>query len=701
MNEHHYLNRELSWVSFNHRVAALAMDADVPLLERVRFLSIAAANLDEFLMVRVAGLKAIERHKPERVSLDGLNATEQLAHVSRATHDLMDQLQASWRHLRSTLQSQSIKIIKADEMSDDQRAWLADYFEKEIFPILTPLAVDSHHPFPHLPNKELAIMLHLVDPTTKEEQNAVIPLPSVLPRFIRLPDDEGDCFITLERAVIENLIALFPPFECREFSTFRVIRDGYLALEDDAKDLLHNIQSAIKKRRRGEVIQLMVYHSISDKGLAYLTKALGCHPQTVFRVEGIVGLSDLAQLTRINKADCLYPPFDPREPERVQQTNHDIFKAMAHKDMVVHHPYESFDVVVKFLQQAAHDPDVVAIKQTLYRTSKDSPIVKALIQAAEAGKAVTAVVELKARFDEEANLRWAQDLEAAGAKVVFGSVHLKTHAKLSLVIRKKGDEQEMFAHFGTGNYHPDTARVYTDLSFFTCNPVLCGDMVRIFNAITSQTKPDRLKEAFMAPFFLRDQLIHLVDREIENAKAGKPASIWAKMNALIDQQMIDKFYEASQAGVKIELVVRGLCCLRPGVAGLSDNIRVKSLVGRFLEHARIYAFANGEPMPSKAASVWMASADLMGRNLDDRFESFVPIRNETVHEQILDQILLANLKDRRNSWIMNKDGSYTRMTYGPDDFSAHDYFMHNPSLSGRGSAIVDGAPMPPELSWDD
>lgn len=680
------------------------MDDHVPLFERLRFLSIAASNLDEFLMVRVAGLMAMRRHQSARLSLDGKNAESQLQALSDGTHQMMDNLQSSWRALRNLLDKQGLTIKKAEELNQQQTEWLSAYFQQEIFPILTPLAVDANHPFPHLPNGELAIMLHLQHPDTQERLDAVVPLPSILLRFIELPGEGGGaqkCFITMERAVIANLMELFPPYHCVEFSTFRLIRDGYLALQDDAKDLLQNLQTAIRKRRRGEVIQLMVYHSISDDALSYLTTSLACDPHNVFKVDGLVGLRDLAQLIQNDRTDLLYPPFDPRDPERLTLADNDIFKAIATKDMVIHHPYESFDVVVQFLQQAASDADVVAIKQTLYRTSKNSPIVKALIQAAEAGKAVTAVVELKARFDEEANLRWARDLEQAGAKVVFGSVDLKTHAKLSLVIKKGENGQTMFAHFGTGNYHPDTARVYTDLSFFTCDPVLCGDMARIFNAITSQTRPDKLMEAFMAPFFLRDHLLHLMEREITAAKQGKPAAIWAKMNALIDRQMIDKLYEASQAGVKIELIIRGLCCLRPGIAGLSDNIRVKSLVGRFLEHARIYAFANGAVLPSPQASLWIASADLMDRNLDDRFESFVPIRNETVHQQILNQILTANLKDRKNSWVMNADGSYDRLTYEDKDFCAHDYFMQNPSLSGRGSAVVDGAPLPPELLLED
>ena len=699
-----YLNRELSWVAFNMRVQELARDDQVPLLERVRFLSIAASNLDEFLMVRVAGLRAMQRHNPDRVALDGRNAGEQLGLISTATHQMMDKMQEDWRSLRAGLAAESVQVLKKEDLSADEVEWVKAYFETDIFPVLTPLAVDDQHPFPHLPNKELAIMLHLSHAETGESVDAVVPIPSILPRFVTLPGREGEKamrVIPMERVIMANLQSLFPPLDCIEFSTFRVIRDGYLAIDDEAQDLLHNIRSALKKRRRGQVIQLMVYHSISDHGLDYLRRALDCDKDAVFRVDGLVGLSDLAQLTKLARPELLYPSYTPREPERVREAEHDIFKAVAAKDMVIHHPYESFDVVVKFLEQAASDPDVTAIKQTLYRTSKDSPIVKALIRAAEAGKAVTAVVELKARFDEEANLRWAKDLEQAGAKVIFGSVHMKTHAKLSLVVRKGAEGQQLFAHFGTGNYHPETARVYTDLSFFTCDPVLCGDMVRIFNAITSQTAPDRLMEAFMAPFFLRDQLIHLIDREILNAKAGKPAAIWAKMNALIDQQMIDKFYEASQAGVKIELIIRGLCCLRPGVEGLSDHIRVRSLVGRFLEHARIYAFANGQDMPSDTASLWIASADLMGRNLDDRFESFVPIRNKTVHQQILNQILVANLKDRTHSWVMKSDGSYTRLAHKQDDFSAHAYFMENPSLSGRGSAIVDGAPMPPALWLDE
>lgn len=693
-----FLNRELSALAFHARVLEEAQNPQIPLLERARFLSIAANNIDEFWMVRVAALKNQHMQDPHYLSYDGQTPEAQLKAIVARTHIMMDDMQATWRQLRALMKQKNIEILLPDELTPSEQRWLSKKFDLDIFPVLTPLAIDPAHPFPFLPNKELAISLHLRDPNTGEEMDAILPLPSMLERFIRLPSRKAARYVQLERAVVANLMNLFAPFELLDFATFRVLRDSEMEIQDDADDLMRTFETALQRRRRGHAIQLMVNKKISAYNLAFLKKELKVSESDIFKVDGLIGLGAIAELITNEQPELLFKPYVPRFPERVEEADGDIFSAIRQKDMIIHHPYESFDVVVKFLQQAAHDPDVVAIKQTLYRTSKDSPIVKALIEAAEAGKSVTAMIELKARFDEEANLRWARDLERAGVKVVFGFVDLKTHAKMSLVVRKEGKRKRSYAHFGTGNYHPITARIYTDLSFFTCDPGLCTDMTKIFNYMTGYAVPQSMNGVVIAPLALRSTLEALIDAEIKNAKRGKPAGIWFKLNNLVDDRMIDKLYAASQAGVQIELVVRGICALRPGVPGLSENIRVKSIVGRFLEHSRIYVFANGGDLPSPTARVFIASADLMTRNLDFRIETFVPIENPTVHAQILDQIMVANLKDVVSSWDMDSAGAYHRRKAGKTAFCAHHYFMQNPSLSGRGSALLHAYEMPPKLT---
>jgi polyphosphate kinase len=691
-----FLNRELSWMAFNRRVLEEASNPRHPLFERLRFLSIAANNQEEFYMVRVAGLKAQIKAGIATISYDGRSAEQQLQAITVASSHFAENLQTTWKGMRDELSKAHIKIVAADSLKKNDVIWIQKYFEREVFPVLTPIAVDPSHPFPFIPNKGIAIALHLHNKEEKQTNNALIVLPKSLKRFVRLPGTYAR-YILLEDVIMMNIEALFPaPTQLVDHTVFRVLRDSEIEIREEAEDLVETFKTALKKRRRGNVIRLTVTNNITDDLMDFLTKQLKVAGEDVLGFGAFVGMTDIAELVTKNHPEFLFKPYHARFPERIREFNGDCFAAIQHKDIVVHHPYESFDVVLKFLQQATRDPNVISIKQTLYRTSKDSPIVEALIEAAEAGKSVTALVELRARFDEEANIRWARNMERAGVQVVFGFVDLKTHSKLSLIIRREGERMRSYAHFGTGNYHPDTARVYTDLSYFTCDDGLCRDVAKLFNFMTGYAKPQDMQHLAFAPVNLRQELERHIDNEITNAKAGKPAQIWMKMNALLDPDMIDKLYEASNAGVEIDLVVRGICTLRPGLKGVSENIRVKSIVGRYLEHSRIYCFANGLEMPSRKAKVFMASADLMPRNLNGRIEVLVPIENKTVHKQILDQIMAANLKDKQQSWIMQPDGLYIRMEAEEDGFDAQEYFMQNPSLSGRGKAL-DLAPMPPRL----
>lgn len=682
-----HLDRELQTLAFNQRVLEEAQNTQIPLLERVRFLSIAASNLDEFTTVRIAGLRTDETN------------TERLLEILKKCHLFIIDMQNTWRTLRAELAAQDIEILHPSRLSASEKKWLKAKFESDIFPVLTPLAIDPAHPFPFLPGKELAICLHLRHPKTAEEMDALIPIPSMLERFIRIPTQTGARLVLTESAIVEHLMDLFAPYELLDFASFRVLRDSELELKEDAEDLIAHMETALKSRRRGHVVQLMVRDKISPSLLAFLRRNFNVRDTDIFKVNGLVGLHAAAELANLDRPDLLYPPYTPRMPERLKAAGGDIFAAIRAKDMIVHHPYESFDVVVRFLEDAARDPNVVAIKQTLYRTSQNSPIVRALINAADSGKSVTAMIELKARFDEEANLRWARDLERAGVKVVFGYTGLKTHAKMSLVVRNEGSRKRSYAHYGTGNYHPVNAKIYTDLSFFTCDADLCADMSRIFNYMTGYAIPQNMKGVAISPINLRSTLTELIRAEIAAAKNRKPSGIWMKLNALVDPDMTNLLYEASCAGVPIDLVVRGICTLRPGIAGLSENITVKSIVGRFLEHSRIYAFANGDTLPSRNAKLFISSADLMQRNLDWRIETLVPITNDTVHEQVLEQVMVANLKDIRQSWIMQPDGTYIREKSKPSDFCAHNYFMNNPSLSGRGDAITLGHDAPPKLAY--
>ena len=683
-----FINRELSWLAFNERVLAEAREDRHPLLERVRFLSISANNLNEFYMVRVAGLKGQQQAGVTFRTPEGLSPGDQLSLINRRVRRLMKDQQECWRDLQEELKAEDIAVLTPDELTDAERDWISRCFDQDILPVLTPIAIDPAHPFPFLPNLGFALVIQLESDRT-ESLNALVPLPTLLDRFIRMPG-EGMRFLSLERLVALHIDRLFPGYTVVEVGICRVLRDSDIEIEEEAEDLVRFYETALKERRRGSVIRLSINTGMSEALRAFLVRELEASPEDVFALDGMIGLADTDELITGERPELMFSPFEARFPERVRDYHGNCFDAIRAKDFVVHHPYESFDVVVQFLHQAARDPDVLAIKQTLYRTSDNSPIVAALQEAAEAGKAVTALVEVKARFDEERNIRWARDLADAGAQVVFGFVTLKTHAKISLVVRREGYGLRSYCHFGTGNYHPVTARIYTDLAYFTCDEALCRDAVHLFNYMTGTARPESLAKLKFSPIDLRSTIVELIEDEMAHARAGRPATIWAKMNSLVDDEIIDALYRASGAGVQIHLVVRGICCLRPSVAGLSDNITVTSIVGRFLEHSRIYCFGAGHPMPSPSARVYFSSADLMPRNLDRRVETLVPVENETVHRQILAQIMSANIRDQANTWVMDDTGEYHRPDGAPDPFSCHAYFMNNPSLSGRGSAMTRG-----------
>lgn len=694
--ESRFFNRELSWLRFNQRVLAEACNAAYPLLERVKFLSISGSNLDEFMMIRVAGLVGQVQRGLETPSLDGRSPAQQLAAIREMLADLSRQQQAIWQSLREGLADAQIHVADEERVSPEAHAWLRAYFLNEILPVITPQALDPAHPFPFVQNGGIGILFTLTRDATREQLIEMVLIPSALPRFVRVPDAVTGgqvLYISIGRLIQRYAEALFPGFTIQGDGLFRVLRDSDIEIEEEAEDLVRTFRSALQRRRRGQVIQLELEEDFDAAAESLLLEQLGVNQAAVIKTDGIIGIDGLAEIVREDRPDLKFEAYSPRFPERIREHDGDAFSAIREKDIIIHHPYESFEVVVDFIRQAAADPDVVAIKQTLYRAGSQSAVVGALIEAAEAGKSVTAVVELKARFDEEQNIKWASKLERAGVQVIYGFTDWKTHAKVAMVVRREGESFRTYCHFGTGNYHPVTARIYTDLSFFTADPKLGRDAAKMFNFVTGYVEPHALERIHIAPIDLREEIYRRINAEIAHARAGRPAAIWIKCNQITDEGVIERLYAASDAGVQVELVVRGICCLRPGIAGLSENIRVKSVIGRFLEHSRIYAFANGHPMPSKDAAVFIASADMMSRNLDRRVEALIPILNRTVHDQVLQQVLLANMLDTEQSWWLHPDGSYARIETeaGAKPFNCHRYFMTNPSLSGRGGALEAGA----------
>jgi polyphosphate kinase len=691
--ESRYFNREMSWLKFNWRVLSEARSDRYPLLERLRFLSISGSNLDEFFMVRVAGLRGQEILRLDDRSIDGLSATQQLELIEFDTDALMASQQSVWSEIRKILADSGILVLSEQEITKSDTDALASHFRAEVFPILTPQALDPAHPFPFIPNLGLSLIFDLRREADGEAVRELIMIPPGVPRFTRIPGSDAR-YVSTEAMLRCFTSILFPGYVVNGSSAFRVIRDSDIELAEEAEDLVLNFRNALKRRKRGRVIRLEVESDLPSEFEQFILRQLGGGKAMISETVGWLGIADLAELVEEDRPDLKFTPNVPRFPERIREHDGDCFAAIRQKDFIVHHPYESFDVVVAFLNQAAADPDVMAIKQMLYRAGKQSAVIRALCDAAEAGKSVTAVVELKARFDEEQNLEWAAQLERSGVQVVYGFVEWKTHAKISMVIRREGRKVRTYCHFGTGNYHPVTARIYTDLSYFTADPRAGRDATQVFNYVTGYVEPRDLKLLSVSPRNLRNNIIDLIDREIANADKGKPGAIWAKLNALADPAIIDKLYEASAAGVSIDLVIRGVCCLRPGVQGLSENIRVKSIIGRFLEHSRIWAFGIGRELPNLKADVFISSADWMSRNFDRRVEYAMPIENATVHAQILEQVMLANFLDTEQSWALSPDGSYQRLESSEQSFNLHRYFMTNPSLSGRGASLSAAGTVP-------
>ncbi len=691
-----FFNRELSWLTFNQRVLAEAENPHYPLLERLRFLSISGSNLDEFMTVRVAGLAGQIRRSIDEISIDGMTPTQQLSAVHERILEIEATQQAIWRSLKDELAECGIRVVGEERVSAANDRWLKDYFLGHIMPVITPQAIDPAHPFPFVANTGIGVMFSLTRAADNTAVMEMILIPQALPRFVRIPGPDA-IYMSIEDLICRHAEEIFPGFKVNGHGVFRVLRDSDIEIEEDAEDLVRYYRTAIQRRRRGMVIVLQLQGRFNPAAEELLRAQLGLDKALIIKTGGLIGMAGLSGIVEEDRPELKFEPYSPRYPERILEHDGDCFAAIREKGIVIQHPFESFEVVIDFLKQAARDPDVIAIKQTLYRAGKQSAIIAALIAAAEAGKSVTAVVELKARFDEEQNLLWASQLERAGVQVIYGFVDWKTHAKVSMVVRREGDGYRTYCHFGTGNYHPVTARIYTDLSYFTAAPEAGRDVGKLFNFITGYIEPKHTELLSISPISLRPTLYQCIDAEIANAQAGKPATIWAKMNSLTDPDLIDRLYVASSAGVEILLVIRGICCLRPGIEGLSENITVKSIIGRFLEHARIWAFANGSELPSRKARVFITSADGMSRNLDRRVELLLPLRNKTVHDQVLGQVMLANLLDTEQSWFLEADGDYHRAKEGEDEdeaFNLHSYFMTNPSISGRGASLASGRKVP-------
>ena len=688
-NINKYINREISWLKFNLRVLAEASNLKNPTLERLKFLSIAANNLDEFFMVRVAGIYNQIKDKVSFLSHDGLTSEKQLERIIIKTKKLLSTSNETWSNLKVDLSKEGILFASYRDLNKSEKVRLNKIFRENIYPILTPMIIDPSHPFPFIPNKGHFLVMLLNKRNKNKKFFATILIPNNTERFINI-SNRADIkkYLSIEHIISNYVNYLFPGYHLNKYTSVRIIRDSDIEFEEEAEDLIMYLEKALKKRRRGRIVKLEIRSNADPLLKKFVYKKLEVTDDEVYEMDSFVGVHQIDQIYNKKNTNLVFKSFSPRQVERLKQFKDDYFATIKAKDFIVHHPYETFDAVIQFLTQAADDPNVIAIKQTLYRTTSDSPVVKALVLAAEKGKSVTAVVEVKARFDEETNISLASTLEKAGVQVVYGFVKLKTHAKASLIVRKEKSKLVSYVHLGTGNYHPVNAKIYTDLSFFSSDKIICEDVEKFFNYITTYAEPKKLKKLILSPLFLRTKLYSLIDQEIENKSKGKHAEIWIKLNSLVDKAMIDKLYQASNAGVKICLFVRGICCLKPGIKGLSENIIVKSIVGRFLEHSRIYCFANGEIMPSRSNLAFFSSADLMTRNLDRRVELFIPVENSTVHEQVLDQIMLANYKDAENSWFLKSDESYEKIKVTEEDnFSAHNYFMKNPSLSGRGSSI--------------
>jgi polyphosphate kinase len=664
----YYFNRELSWVDFNDRVLQLAEDASVPLLERVKFCAIFTSNLDEFFMVRVAGLHDQVDAGVTTPGPDGRTPSETIDEIHERVGPLNSRLCSCLEQkLLPALAEHGIRIVSWDSVDDEERATLSERFRRQIFPVLTPLAVGLGRPFPYISNLSLSLAIRLRDPVNDTRTFARVKVPKeMLPRFV--PVSEGaTTFVPLEEVIAQHLDWLFPGMEIVDYDTFRVTRDADFTVSDEADDLLQAVETELRRRRFGEVVRVEVGGGMNPAPREELTEALDVEEREVYKVSGLLDLNDLWQLVKLpGFSELRDPSWTPVTQPALHDDDGepvDVFGVMRRGDILVHHPYDSFTTSVeRFVEQAVEDPDVLAIKQTVYRTSDDSPLVPALIRATERGKQAVCLVELKARFDERANIQWARALEEAGVHVVYGHPSLKTHAKCVLIVRREGDGVRHYVHIGTGNYHPTTARLYTDFGLFTCDEEIGADVADMFNFLTGYGRPRRYRKVLVAPNFLRDGILAEIERTIEAHSPEHPSRIALKMNSLVDRECIKALYRASQAGVHVDLNVRGICCLRPGVEGVSENIRVESIVGRFLEHSRVFAFErNGED-----PVVWIGSADLMPRNLDTRVELVAPVEDPALRDDLIDTVERC-LADDANSWDLRPDGSWVRNTpAGPE-----------------------------------